>query len=112
LEVWEKALAEKTLQEVIALSSASNSAFHFPDSTWVRVVYDFSRAYEKKVLPGEHLLSSLVPLYLGRTGSFVLQTQGSDEAEVESAIRALAQEFVEKKSYLLQLWSKSSEAPS
>jgi hypothetical protein len=104
-EVWEKALAPETLAEVVALAPRER-AFVFPDPTWVRVVYDFSRAYERKTLPAEQLLASLVPLYLGRTASFVLQTAGSDAEEVEAAIRSLAEEFVRAKHYLLRRWSE------
>jgi hypothetical protein len=103
-EVWETALDPRTLDEVTALAKAGG-VFHFPDETWVRVVCDFSRAYSRRALPGEQLLASLVPLYLGRTASFVLQTASSDADEVEDVIRALANEFVRQKGYLLQKWS-------
>ena len=104
-ELWEKALTPETLAEVSLLAASQGETFVFPDATWVRVVFDFSRAYARKALPGEQLLASLVPLYLGRTASFVLQTERSDEAEVEGANRALAEKFVEMKPYLLQRWS-------
>jgi hypothetical protein len=69
------------------------------------VVLDFAVAYHRKVLPPEQLLRSLVPLYLGRTASFVLQMAKSDAKEVESAIRALADEFLRQKPYLRERWS-------
>jgi hypothetical protein len=55
-------------------------------------------------MPGDQLLRSLVPLYLGRTASFVLQTADSGADEVEEAIRALADEFVRAKEYLVAGW--------
>jgi glycosyltransferase involved in cell wall biosynthesis len=105
-EVWEKALARETLAAVAALAAREEPPFVFPDETWVRVVYDFSRAYARRALPAEQLLASLVPLYLGRTASFVVQTERSDEGEVESVIRGLARQFVDMKPYLLQRWSE------
>ena len=50
--------------------------------------------------PGDQLLRSLVPLYLGRTASFVLETAHSDAEQVEAVIRRLASEFVRQKPWL------------
>jgi hypothetical protein len=48
----------------------------------------------------------MVPLYLGRTASFVLQTAESSPEEVEAVIKELAEEYVRQKGYLLQAWGK------
>ncbi|MFI4946501.1 MAG: glycosyltransferase, partial [Burkholderiales bacterium] len=74
-EVWESALVPADLAAVVALADAE--PFRFPDPLWVRVVYGFAAAYARARLPREQLLRSLVPLYLGRTASFVLEADGS-----------------------------------
>jgi glycosyltransferase involved in cell wall biosynthesis len=104
-EVWQGALTEETLAEVAALAAAREPQFHFPDPLWVRVVYDFAVAYARRVLPGDQLLRSMVPLYLGRTASFVLQTAHSGPEDVEAAVKGLAAEFLKEKGYLLRRWS-------
>ncbi|HSD67387.1 MAG TPA: glycosyl transferase family 2 [Vicinamibacteria bacterium] len=103
-EVWASALEPDALRDVAALAGAGEPAFHFPDRLWVRVVHDFAIAYRRRVLPRDQLLRSLVPLYLGRTASFVLATRESDATEVEAAIRALADEFVRQKPDLCARW--------
>jgi glucosylglycerate synthase len=103
-EVWESALSPENRRQVIALAADGSAPFHFPDPLWVRVVYDIALAYHRRVLPGDQLLRSLVPLYLGRTASFVLQTADRSVEEVEDAIRALADEFVRAKGYLVAGW--------
>jgi hypothetical protein len=103
-EVWQKALAEDTLSEVVAVAESDRQPFHFPDATWVRVVYDFAVAYERRVLPAEQLLGSMVSLYLGRTASFVIQTTESGPEQVEAAVKGLADEYLKQKGYLLQRW--------
>lgn len=103
-EVWEAALAPENRQQVVALAEDQASPFRFPDPLWVLVIYDMALAYHRRVLPGDQLLRSLVPLYLGRTASFVMQTADSGSEEVEEAIRALADEFVRAKGYLLSRW--------
>ena len=104
-EVWEAALLPEDLARVEAI--AESEPFCFPDPLWVRVVYGFAAAYARKGLPREQLLRSLVPLYLGRTASFVLETAGSGPEEVESRIRALADEFVAQKPHLRERWRDS-----
>jgi hypothetical protein len=104
-EVWESALVPADLAAVVALADAE--PFRFPDPLWVRVVYGFAAAYSRARLPREQLLRSLVPLYLGRTASFVLEADGSGADDVEQLIRALADEFVAQKPYLRERWRDS-----
>jgi glycosyltransferase involved in cell wall biosynthesis len=104
-EVWGQALEEGTLAEVTALTHSIDEEFHFPDSLWVRVVYDFALAYRRRALNREQLIRSLVPLYLGRTASFVIRNRESGADEVEAAIRSLAEEFVREKDYLRERWT-------
>jgi hypothetical protein len=101
-EVWSAALLPEDLQAVKAVADAE--PLRFPDALWVRVVYGFAAAYEHARLPREQLLRSLVPLYLGRTGSFVLETAASGADEVEQRIQALAEEYVRQKPHLRERW--------
>jgi hypothetical protein len=103
-EVWSRALEPATLRDVAALAGAGEPEFRFPDALWVKVVHDFAIAYRRRALPREQLLRSLVPLYLGRTASFVLATRESDAADVEATIRGLADEFVRQKADLRERW--------
>lgn len=104
-EVWEKALPGDSLRGLQALARATHALFAFPDPLWVRLVYDFAVAYARRALAPDQLLRSLVPIYLGRTASFVTATRHSDARHVEARIRALADEYVAQKAYLLQSWS-------
>jgi hypothetical protein len=52
----------------------------------------------------EHLLKSMTPLYLGRTASFVLETQQSTAADVENRLELLCLEYENLKPYLLEKW--------
>jgi hypothetical protein len=103
-EVWAQALDEQTMKEVTALGEHENEAFRFPDPLWVRVVYDHALAYRRRAMNREQLLRALVPLYLGRTASFVAQNMESGAEAVEGSIRALADEFVREKGYLRERW--------
>jgi hypothetical protein len=104
-EVWAKAMPAETLAAVQGVA-ASGSPFRFPDELWARVVYDFAVAYARRPLPVDQLLASMVPLYLGRTASFVEQVAAAGPEDVEATIAALAREFLGAKGYLRRRWSE------
>ncbi|MEK7268921.1 MAG: glycosyl transferase family 2, partial [Nitrospirota bacterium] len=79
-------------------------AFRIPDDHWARLVYDAAASYHRRVMPREHLLKALTPLYLGRTATFVLETQGLTSAEAEGRIESLCRAFEERKAYLVERW--------
>jgi glucosylglycerate synthase len=103
-EIWGAALAPTTFDEVAALAASTAEPFRFPDPLWVRTVYDFATAYHRRIMPGDQLLRSMVPLYLGRTASFVIQTAASGPEDVERIIRGLADEYTRQKGYLVERW--------
>jgi len=102
--IWEHVLAPDTLGDVLSLETGDPERFRFPDDLWARVVYDFALGYHWSVVYRDHLLRSLVPLYLGRTAAFVLATRGRDAAGVESAVAAVDQSFERQKPYLVDRW--------
>lgn len=107
-EVWSAALAPETFAAIGALGAGIENGggadFRYPAELWVRTVYDFAVAYHHKVINRDHLLSALVPLYLGRTASFVLETAEADADEVERIIEDLCLAYEELKPYLITRW--------
>lgn len=104
IPVWELALAPETLHDVLGLGAAPPDAFRFPDDLWARVVYDFALAHRYRVVHREHLLRSLVPLYLGRTAAYVLATRERDAAAAVAHLEAAGTAFERQKPYLVERW--------
>jgi hypothetical protein len=102
--IWEHVLAPETLGDVLSLEADDVERFRFPDDLWARVVYDFALGHHWNVVYRDHLLRSLVPLYLGRTAAFVLATRRRDAAAVESALAAVDAAFEQEKPYLVDRW--------
>lgn len=102
--IWEHILAPETLGEVLALDPRDPERFRFPDDLWARVVYDFALGHHYGVVHRDHLLRSLVPLYLGRTAAFVLETRARDAAGTEAALEAVGAAFERRKGYLVERW--------
>ena len=104
--IWDQILAPGTRQSLRPLETCALQDFRIADSLWARVVYDAAVAYRNRVLPRDHVLKAFTPLYLGRTASFVLDTQGLTSSEAEGRIEALCQAFEKDKSYLVARWNE------
>jgi len=104
IEIWELVLAPETLDGVLDLDARDVLAYRFPDRLWAQVVFDFALGHRYGVVHREHLLRSLVPLYLGRTAAFVAATQASDGAEAEAALERVGAAFEAEKPYLTERW--------
>ena len=104
-ELWELVLDAATREAIADIARQDEAVFRLPDALWVGIVYQFALAWRRRTLHREQLLRSLVPLYLGRTASFVLQNQEASADEVETAIAALADEFVCQKPWLQARWA-------
>jgi len=102
--IWEHVLAADTISEVLGLDASDPSSFRFPDDLWARVVYDFALGHHYGVVYREHLLRSLVPLYLGRTAAFVNATQHRNAEQTEALVDAVGAAFERQKPYLVEHW--------
>ena len=75
--------------------------------TWKPSANNWARnaiAFHLGRLPKEHLLKSLVPLYVGKTASFILEVDPMQQDEAEAEIEKLCMEFESSKDYLLTSW--------
>ena len=103
-DVWKEALSPNTyrkLQEVLELDLPH---FEFPVSLWAHVLFDMAVGYRDRILPSDTLLDSLVPLYFGRTLSFVKATEGMGMQQAEEFVEEQCLAFEEAKPYLIERW--------
>jgi glycosyltransferase involved in cell wall biosynthesis len=103
-EIWLDILGAGDLKEVERLAALDDAAFRFPLGLWSRIVYDYALAFHLRKLPREHLLKSLLPLYVGKTASFILEVEPMAPHEAEAEIEKLCLEFESGKEYLLTRW--------
>ncbi len=102
--IWELILAPDTLGEVLGLDGDDPERLRFPDDLWARVVYDFALGHHYGVVHREHLLRSLVPLYLGRTAAYITATRRATAEATEQMLEAIALAFERQKPYLVEHW--------
>ena len=103
-DIWTWVLPPKTLIELGRLIAVAPAQFVLDDELWARTIYDFALAYRLRVLARDHLLRSLVPLYLGWLASFVQQTRDQAPDAVEQRVERLCLAFEAQKPYLIARW--------
>jgi len=106
--IWRQMLMADTMEGLLSLKDCPLQSFNIADDLWTRVIYDAAVSTQRQVLPKEHALKALTSLYLGRTASFVLETQALTSMEAEDRIELLAQSFERQKPYLVQRWHESA----
>ncbi|MDA2938787.1 glycosyltransferase [Acidobacteria bacterium AH-259-A15] len=100
-------LPAERMEELEDIASQSIDGFEFPMRSWVRLVWDFAVAYHRSPKDQEtieRLMLSIVPLYFGRTASFVKETYDMPTYEAEEIIEKLCDMFEEEKQYLVKRW--------
>ena len=103
-DVWTWVLPPKTIVQLSRLAEAPLAAFRMDGELWARIVYDFALAYRMRALPRDHLMGSLVPLYLGWLGSFLLHLVEDDDRHSGDQVERLAAAFEAQKPYLIARW--------
>lgn len=106
MEIWGKVLTPETAKWLKSVERLSDEGFLFPQDLWARIIYDFGTAYYKGQVHREHLVKSMIPLYLGWVASFVNENKESSAGEVEAKIESLCRVFEEMKPYLIERWNQ------
>jgi hypothetical protein len=102
--IWEQALQPDTLADLFPLADLAPEEFVFSPDLWARVVYDFLLAHRLRALHRDHLLKSLVPLYLGRLAGLVREAAGQTAAGQERLVERQARAFEQRKGELADRW--------
>lgn len=103
-DIWTWVLPPRTIIDLRRLMDGPAANFKLDDELWARIVYDFALGYRLRVLAREHILRSLVPLYLAWFASFIVEVRDRDEDEVERRLERLCAAFEAQKPYLISKW--------
>ncbi|MGH9580085.1 MAG: cell wall biosynthesis glycosyltransferase [Terriglobales bacterium] len=108
-EIYLGFLDPSTVDALTDCTREHGEQFRVPDKLWVNLIYEFAVAHHRKKLDRDHLMQSLVPLYLGRTASFVNEVREMNAVEVEERIEQLCRVFEEEKPSLVERWNAPVE---
>lgn len=105
-EMWESVLAGGVYKKLLEIRDMKEREFDFPTYLWARVLFDMAVAYRDRVMDRDGMMDSLIPLYFGRTLSFVKRTRRMSIKQAEEAIEDDCMTFEKAKPYLLQRWKE------
>ena len=102
--LWEEILATDVYQKLFEIKGMKEREFNFPTDLWARVLFDMAVGYRYAAMDRDLMMESLIPLYFGRTLSFVKRTRKMSIKQAEEAIEDDCMTFEMTKPYLVQRW--------
>jgi glycosyltransferase involved in cell wall biosynthesis len=103
-ELWEKVLPGDVYKKLLEMKQMKERVFAFPTDLWARILYDMAIGYRDTMVDRNQMLDSLIPLYFGRTFSFVKKTKKMSTRQAEEAIEEDCVTFEMTKPYLIKRW--------
>jgi glycosyltransferase involved in cell wall biosynthesis len=105
--IWEKVLRKETENKLQEIRKMNKDQFDFPTNLWINVLIDFTIAHRDKLLMEDELLDSLIPIYLGKTLSYVKKTERMSIRDSEEFIEEECIQFEATKKLLIKHWNGS-----
>jgi hypothetical protein len=107
--VLESILVPETFAALSRLvETGASDIVSYPDDVWVATVYDFLLAHHAGVMDRAHIAQALMPLYMGRTASFLQEHAGTPAGEAMEAVERLSRQFEHRKPYLVERWTRTT----
>ncbi len=103
-EIWPTVIAESNYGKLLEIKDMDFSHSDFPTHLWVGILFDFAIAFKNRQRDREIILDALIPLYLGKTLSFVKKAENMSIQQAEEFIENECMIFEETKPYLLERW--------
>ena len=103
-DIWTAILPPRSIIDLRHLMDKAAASFRLDDELWARIIYDFALGYRLRVLAREHILRSLVPLYLAWLASFIIEVRDRGDDEVDERLERLCTAFEAQKPYLISKW--------
>ena len=102
--LWNGILSTNVYKKLSEVKTLSFADFEFPANLWAEILIDFVVAYKKRASEKEAIMESLIPLYYGRTCSFVIQLEPMTIQQAEEVIEDQCIVFERSKPCLLKKW--------
>jgi hypothetical protein len=104
-EILRRILSPDT-HEALRAAATRVPAPHLPDELWAAVVAEFLLAHRHYVMLLDHIVKALLPLYMARAGTFLLEHATSTPDAVEAAVESLCERFERIRPLIVDRWSQ------
>ncbi len=105
--IWEQILSKDVYRKLLEIKDLSEDRFNFPVDLWARLLFDIAVSYRDEIVDRDIMMESLIPLYFGKTLSFVKKTKRMSIAQAEEAIEEECMVFETAKPYLINRWKET-----
>jgi len=106
--VLQSILSVPTLAELQRIAALGLGDFNFPAEVWAKTIFEFAASYHKSIINRDHIVQALVPLYRGRSLTFLLENRNGTGDDIETREESLCGEFERLKPYLLEVWTNEA----
>ncbi|MFP3895652.1 MAG: hypothetical protein ACLFV5_02275 [Anaerolineales bacterium] len=103
---WEAILSPETFARVLNLLALDVEDFVFPETLWGNVIMEFAMSHNRGDGDPDRIVKSLLPLFYGRTATYVRQTMELTLAEREAVVQRVLSAFSALKSSFIRQWSE------
>ena len=105
-DTLERVLSGDVFKKVLEIKGMTERVFNIPTDLWARILYDMAVGYREALVDQDLMMESLIPLYFGRTLSFVKLTKRMSTRQAEEAVEDVCMTFEMTKPYLVKRWMK------
>lgn len=107
-QIYERILTKDVFLKLLEIRGMKERLLDFPTDLWARVLFDMAIAYRDALGEKDQMLDALIPLYYGRTFSFVKKTKRMSARQAEEAIEEDCATFEMTKPYLIRRWRETT----
>jgi glucosylglycerate synthase len=99
-------LSASMLSELKRIAALGLNQFEYSADLWTRTVFEFAASYHKSTINRDHIIQALVPLYRGRSLTFLSENRDGSGEDLEMREESLCADFERLKPYLLEIWAE------
>ena len=97
-------LSPPMLTELQRIAALGINEFEYPAELWTKTIFEFAASYHKSIINRDHIIQALVPLYRGRSLTFLTENRDGPEQDIQTREESLCVDFERLKPYLLEIW--------
>jgi len=99
-------LSPQLLAELKRIALLNIEEFEYPEELWTQTVFEFAASYHKSTINRDHIIQALVPLYRGRSLTFITENRDASDEDIERREESLCVHFEQLKPFLLEIWAE------
>ncbi|MDT8274051.1 MAG: glycosyl transferase, partial [Desulfomonilia bacterium] len=103
-EIYRSIFSSENLQKIREISSMDIDHFEMPVIVWAKILFDFALSFVKNQEDRQKAVEALIPLYYGKTLSFVNKTEGMSIQQAEEYLEDMCLVFEQSKPYIIDRW--------